>query len=123
MINKILKISASLSLLAITTGCSTVFLGNTKKVIIESEPSNAEVYTDKSVKIGTTPCEVNLSRHCNYIVFKKAGYRNDRMSTNRHFALFPFIFDAICWPTFLIDVVAQTHYQIDDYYFTELEAK
>ena len=123
MINKILKIFAAASILMMTTGCSTVFLGFSKKVKIESEPSNAEIYDDKNRKIGTTPCEVKLSRQCKYIVFKKNGYRNDRMSTNRYFSLFPFALDAFCWPTFAVDIILQTHYQLDDYYFTELDPK
>jgi hypothetical protein len=61
-------------LLALTTGCATVFHGSNEKVTFTSEPDGATVYLD-GMSAGKTPFESQIDSRKNHTVeFKKEGY-------------------------------------------------
>lgn len=68
------SIAVLLTLLA-QAACCTVLATGTQRVVVESRPSGASVVLDGAV-VGTTPCEVEVSRQSRTIELRLAGYRS-----------------------------------------------
>lgn len=64
-------------------GCATVTNGTTQTVPVSSSPSGARVFADGQ-HVGTTPCQVELSRRTSHIIsFEKEGYEDTAVHLTR----------------------------------------
>ena len=68
----VICIVATLSMLF--NQCALIFSGTKSNVGFDATPTSCEVYVD-GVKLGTTPCKIELKRDKEYTIeFRKAGY-------------------------------------------------
>jgi len=87
MNQQIINVLYLLVLVAITTGCATVFGGSKNKLVVyEGDPPEAEVYLDGQ-KIGTTPIDKKISKYLlqegSVVEIKKEGYQTDSIVIER----------------------------------------
>ncbi|AFN75750.1 putative lipoprotein [Melioribacter roseus P3M-2] len=67
-------IASTLILSFLLSGCALLFQGINQKVSLDSSPDTAEVWVN-GVKMGLTPCKIELKRNSEYTIeFKKDGY-------------------------------------------------
>jgi hypothetical protein len=87
-------------------GCAAVFRGTTETVHIESNPEGADA-TKSSVKIGTTPTDLAVSRSkSTQIILTKPGYEERPVQVKTSINAGWLVLDIItCLPTFCIPLI------------------
>ena len=80
---RLFVLSASLLLVVTATGCGTILHGSNQQVVLQSEPSGAEVYSNGTL-LGRTPTTVTLARNSTHpLVFRLAGYADQPFQISR----------------------------------------
>ena len=72
-----------LALATVSTGCGTILHGSNQQVVLQSEPSGAEVYSNGTL-LGRTPTTATLARNSTHpLVFRMAGYADQPFQISR----------------------------------------
>ena len=87
---KTIKILVSLTILTVSsilfTGCASITRGTKEVLVVESDPSNAEVTLSNGMS-GSTPATFRLKRNSDLtVVVKKAGYKTSRVQVTHQTA-------------------------------------
>lgn len=71
----VLRVGVCVAVAGIISGCASIMSESHQQVVINSQPSKADVYVDGAM-VGTTPCSVRLIRAKQHpqIEIKKEGY-------------------------------------------------
>lgn len=93
------------AVIALGSGCATIFTGTTSTVHLDSEPPGAKMYVDGELR-GTAPVSVDLSRSRDHRIKAKAyGYEPGEVTLRRDFNGVA-ILNTICVLCWGIDAVA-----------------
>ena len=88
-------LAAAMALLLATSGCATIFHGDTETLRITSEPSGATVRIDEHRR-GTTPLEVELPSHRGYAIrLDHEGYATAWTNVAREALIGYYVLDVI----------------------------
>jgi hypothetical protein len=76
MFRKLLRLSASISLVAMTAACATVTRGTKEAWTVTSEPPSASVTTNNGFSCEATPCTFKIEHKAEFdVTVSKAGYK------------------------------------------------
>lgn len=80
---KILSTLVLSSLVFVSFGCGTILHGSNQQVMLQSEPSGAEIYSNGNL-LGRTPMTATFSRgQAQTLTFKMAGYGDQSLQVAR----------------------------------------
>lgn len=101
----------SLSLICVASAsCGTIFNGTRETIFVDSNPQGATVTAD-GVRLGVTPCSVQLERDQTYVLLIQAnGYDNQTVLLSRKLSAW-ILLDILFWPGFIVDFITGGAYR------------
>lgn len=122
MKTKITQIIMIVTLIALISGCATVFKGTTQEITFESSPSGAKVFLDGNL-VGTTPFTMKLKKN-KYKSFRVEldGYQTIKRQMDKEYDLVALL--NIFWDLSTTDLLTGAAFEYaENSYYIELQKK